>query len=323
VTALAPPVFVVGCFRGGTTLLERLLLCHPDLAGPGFETQLFSRLRYGRAVDHPAEHEAFSAGVEVEGDAIAAFAAAGDRLARRGGARRWVEKSPEHVYHARTIVSRFPGARIVHIVRDPRDVVSSILHTPWVVPHARTRDARVVAGAVLWELMTREGLRLFVDPTVASAVLGVRFESLVCEPKAEMRRIAAFLELPDDERSIASWLEGSKEKLRGNSLIEPELRGVAASPVGRWRDRRYLTGRELALVQYLIGPTLVRAGYELAPTEPLPRRARARAATAKCAWLAVRGQRYAKAIGKGVPPHFAADVAATLVPLLRLEARSI
>ena len=60
---LEPPIFVVGSYRGGTSLLERVLLCHPELAGPGFETQLFSRVHYGRTVDHPAEYEALVAGV--------------------------------------------------------------------------------------------------------------------------------------------------------------------------------------------------------------------------------------------------------------------
>jgi hypothetical protein len=319
VTALEPPIFVVGCFRGGTTLLERLLLCQPELAGPGFETQLFSRVGYGRTLDHPAEYEALTAGVRVNGDAIAGFAAAADALARRQGARRWVEKSPEHVYHARAIVSRFPGARILHIVRDPRDVVTSILRTPWAVPHARGRHARVVAGAVLWELMTREGLRVLADSALSPSVLAVRYESLVHQPPVELRRIAAFLGLPDDEASIDAWLRHTGE-VEANSLIEPELRGIATSPVGRWQDRRHLAERELALIQYLVAQTLVRAGYELAETEPLPLPARVRGAAAKAAWLAIRAQRYAKTIGRGVPPHFAADAKATLLPLLRAEA---
>jgi hypothetical protein len=312
-TTLAPPVFVVGCFRGGTTLLERLLLCHPDIAGPGFETQLFSRVQYGRAVDHPAEHEAY--GAIASERAVAAFAAASDALVRRVGARRWVEKTPEHVYHARTIVSTFPGARIVNIVRDPRDVVTSILHTPWVVPHAHTRGARVVAGAVLWELMTRQGLRILADTTLAPDVLGVRFESLVRQPEAELRRIASFLELADDAQSTGAWLEGTK-RVAANSLIEPELKGIAVTPVGRWRDPRYLSARELALVQYLVGATLVRAGYRIAPAERLSRRVRTCAAMAKSAWLVIRAQRYSASIGRGVPPDFAGDAVAALLPLL-------
>jgi hypothetical protein len=319
VAELEPPIFVVGCFRSGTTLLERVLLRHPDVDGPGFETQLFSRVRYGRTLDHPTEHEALTAGVRVNGDAIARFAAAADALARRQGARRWVEKSPEHVYHARAIVRRFPGARIVHIVRDPRDVVTSILHTPWAIPHARSRHARIVAGAVLWELMTREGLRVLADSFLSSGVLGVRYETLVGMPAAELQRIAAFLRVPDDAESVEAWLSRAAH-VEANSLIEPELRGIGTSPVGRWRDRRHLSERELALVQYLVAPTLERAGYELAKTEPLPRRDRARAAAAKAAWLAIRAQRYAKAIGRGAPPHFAVDVKATLLPLLRAEA---
>jgi len=315
VSELEPPIFVVGCFRGGTTLLERVLLSHPELAGPGFETQLFSRVRYGRTLDHPAEYAALTAGVRANGDAVARFTAAVDELTRRQGARCWVEKSPEHVYHARAIVTCFPGARIVYIVRDARDVVTSILHTPWALPHARGRQPRVVAGAVLWELMTFAGLRVLADPTFAPAVLAVSYESLVREPPVELRRLAAFLGLPGDNESIAGWLRRSGE-IEANSLIEPELRGISASPVGRWRDRRQLAEDEVAVVQYLVGPTLVRTGYELAETKQLPRTTCARVAAAKAAWVAIRAQRYAKTIGRGVPPHFVADARASLLPLL-------
>lgn len=318
-TELQPPIFVVGCFRGGTTLLERVLLRHPDVTGPGFETQLFSRVRYGRALDHSAEYEAFTAGIHAIGDAVAEFAAAANAQARRESARRWVEKSPEHVYHARAILHRFPGARIVHVVRDPRAVVTSVLHTPWAVPRARGRHARMVAGAVLWELMTREGLRLLSDSALSSSVFGVRYETLVEMPAAELQRVAAFIGLPDDSESVDAWMKSTRD-VEANSLIEPGLRGIGTSPVGRWRDSRNLTAREVALVQFLVAPTLVRAGYELEETEPLPLGARARAASAKAAWLAIRAQRYAKAIGRGAPPHFAADVHATMLPLLRAEA---
>jgi Sulfotransferase family len=320
VSGLDPPIFVVGCYRGGTTLLERVLLCHPEIVGPGFETQLFSRVRYGRALDHPEEYEALTAGVgsddNLRRDAIAAFAAAVDELARGRGARCWVEKSPEHVYHARFIIARFAGARIVHVVRDARDVVTSILHTPWVVPRARARHARLVAGAVLWELMTFEGLRLLADPAMAPSVLDIHYECLVQAPRVELQRLAAFLGLPDDDVSIDGWLRRTSA-LGANSLIEPALKGIATSPVRRWRDKRYLSDCEIALVQYLVGPTLVRAGYELAATEPLLLRARARAAVAKTTWLAIRAQRYSAIVGRGAPPHLVADAKASLLPLLR------
>ena len=246
---------------------------------------------------------------------MARFTAAVGELTRRQGARCWVEKSPEHVYHAAAIVTRFPGARIVHVVRDGRDVVTSILHTPWAVPHARGRRSRVVAGAVLWELMTFAGLRVLADSTFGPTVLAVRYESLVREPTVELRRLAAFLGLPDDDDSVAGWLCRTRE-IKANSLIEPELRGIGSSPVGRWRERRHLAENEVAIVQYLVGSTLVRAGYELVETKPLSRTACALAAAAKAAWLAIRAERYATTIGRGAPPHFVADASASLLQLL-------
>ena len=317
--ALAPPIFVIGCFRGGTTLVERVLLAHPELTGPGFETQLFSRVRFGRPLDHSAKYATLTGVTPATSDPVEAFRIAVDELARRAGARSWVEKSPEHVYHAQAINARFPGARFVHVVRDPRDVVTSIMHTWWVVPRAQGRRARLVAGAVLWELMTFAGLRLLADASLAPVVLAVRYESLVNRPRMELERMAAFLGLPNDREALEDWLRRIEE-VEANSLIEPDLTGIRTSPVGRWQDGRLLTAHELAVVQYLVGPTLARAGYDPVETERLSRVDRARAAAHKAAWLAVRAQRYSRKVGRGAPPHIAQDAKAALVPLVRPQA---
>lgn len=317
--ALDPPVFVVGCFRGGTTLVERLLLVHPELVGPRFETQLFSRVRYGRRLDHPAEYAALTAGVRAIRDPVQAFGVALDELARHEGARCWVEKSPEHVYHARAIADRFQGARFVYVVRDPRDVVTSIVHTPWVMPRVRGRRARLVAGATLWELMTFAGLRLLADPWLAPRVLPIRYESLVHEPRVELERLASFLGLPTHAEAVDDWLRDA-ENVEGNSLIEADVTGIRASPVGRWQDTRLFAEHELALVQYLVRSTLARAGYKPAETVPLSRIDRAHAAVEKTMWIAVRAQRYSRTVGRGAPPHLAADARIALLPLVRPQA---
>src|SRR5437879_13590586 len=76
-------------------------------------------------------------------------------FAERHGKARWCEKTPTQP--AEWVYWLFPDAQVVHIVRDPRNVVASSLETPWV---------RRSAGAVSreWRNFTlaniREGLRV-------------------------------------------------------------------------------------------------------------------------------------------------------------------
>jgi len=48
-----------------------------------------------------------------------------DRLALAAGCRSWLDTTPRHLLHARLIERMVPRARIVHVVRDGRDVVAA------------------------------------------------------------------------------------------------------------------------------------------------------------------------------------------------------
>jgi hypothetical protein len=56
-------------------------------------------------------------------DVVAFF----DALTRRAGKDIWLEKTPRHVLHASRILRLVPDSRFIHIVRDGRDVVASIV----------------------------------------------------------------------------------------------------------------------------------------------------------------------------------------------------
>ena len=56
-------------------------------------------------------------------------------LARREGKSRWVEKTPYNAGHIDRILSVWPGAKVLHVVRDPRDVYASMVEIgKWTEP---------------------------------------------------------------------------------------------------------------------------------------------------------------------------------------------
>ncbi|MGY1854978.1 sulfotransferase family protein [Modestobacter sp. SYSU DS0290] len=134
-----PRLFVLGCPRSGTTLLQSFLAAHPAVqAFP--ETHFFYRL--------PADLDALVApdlardlpGIAgflgrpgmhwpepATGRATAeAFLATAEEVTRSRGRTTWVEKTPANLYAVDRIQQLVPGARFLHIVRDGADVAASL-----------------------------------------------------------------------------------------------------------------------------------------------------------------------------------------------------
>jgi hypothetical protein len=141
---LVQRIFVVGCPRSGTTLMQSFLAAHPAVhAFP--ETHFFYRLRAARGwrrwlhlVPPPVARE-FGQIAALIGEpdsrwprlptvrrSVTSFLAAADAAARARGRTAWVEKTPANLYVIDLIDRTVPGARFVHVVRDGADVVTSL-----------------------------------------------------------------------------------------------------------------------------------------------------------------------------------------------------
>ena len=139
------PVFIGGMFKSGTSLLRAMLGRHSRLF-TGLETQWLAQARGAEAAERDAWLERLSNFFdvprrileEVVGDAVEADACL-DRLmsflARREGKSRWVEKTPYNMGNIDRILSFWPGAKVLHVVRDPRDVYASLVEIgKWTEP---------------------------------------------------------------------------------------------------------------------------------------------------------------------------------------------
>lgn len=204
------PVFVVGCPRSGTTLLQQMLDAHPSVAIAG-ETHFVGRFwlkrnEYGDLrVDGNFER--------LLGDIVSVpeFAEMGldpDEFRReaqrrtrsyasvfelllslfrsRTGAALVGEKTPDHLVYAPVLLDFFPSARFVHIVRDPRAVVNSRRNVSWA-------SESVFENAEIWHKYMRYAARF--PRRIQSALLTVSYEALVTRPEEELRKICGFLDL--------------------------------------------------------------------------------------------------------------------------------
>ena len=129
-------IFNVGARRSGTYWVQRIVCAHPSVAEVPSETYVFShgiaplmeRFQHedrgaqevGRVY---ADRERLIGAVRALCDAVfGEFAQAGERHV--------AERTPWHVLHLPLIAEVYPDARFVHVVRDGRDAVRSLVAQP-------------------------------------------------------------------------------------------------------------------------------------------------------------------------------------------------
>lgn len=275
-----PYVFAVGCPRSGTTLLQRMLDAHPDLAVAndshfipkavrGFTAsenlaltpelvenartyRRFHRLGLSdEAVDGAAKNS--NTYPEFVGALYAEFA--GMRGKALGG-----EKTPDYAKELPLLHALFPRARFVHIIRDGRDVALSVLK--WANERKGPgkldmwAEEPVAVCAMWWRWQVGVGMRdgREIGP---EKYHGIRYEDLVAEPEERLREISSFLGLPYSEK-MASFHEG---KTRDDPGLDAKKAWLPATRGLRdWRSG--MSGRDLELFEALAGDILSELGYE-------------------------------------------------------------
>lgn len=176
------------------------------------------------------------------------------------GAIRGVEQTPELAHLVDVVRAAFPDARIVHIVRDGRDVACSLLEKPWLRPEQRkTDDAGVSYGsyARFWvEPERREEFERASDARRAAwawrryvtaarsahaQVVEIPYERMVDAPAEVAAVLAAHLEAPVD--TLASALGQAHASSVGRyraDLDENQLADVLAEAGDLLRELGYV-----------------------------------------------------------------------------------
>jgi Sulfotransferase family len=291
-------VFVVGKGRSGTTLVRAMLTSHPDMAIPpethfivplgrdpvvtgtsGVDVDvLLERLRVhpgwaGMAIDDVDAEAALRRKESLDyPEAIRTLF----RLhASRQGKSRFGDKTPGHVLHMETLASWFPEAVFIHVIRDGRNVLLSNLETSF-------GPADVVEGASVWK-------RLVLSGRQSGRVLGaqryceVRYEDLLEQPEAEIKRLGSFAGL-EYTPSMLRYFERADE-LGAKATHHRNLRLPPTKGLRDWRDQ--MSSRQLAIFEALAGDVLTEMGYELGS----PRLAASDKAYLSALWLAVQARR--------------------------------
>lgn len=206
------PIIIGGCGRSGTTLLLSILSAHPRIFAVPFETRVFCPSAYS---DEPNPHPQIDPGPLYEYLASCTIPQS---------CQRWCEKTPKNVLFFSQILNFFKNrVHIIHIVRDGRDVVTSV--------HPQKPDGFWVSPE-RWIHDVTEGLNYYDNPQVMT----VKYEELILNHEKTVSRILHFIGESMCEEVLV-WFQNSK--IRFNEAWFGELEPLYASSVGRWQQEKY------------------------------------------------------------------------------------
>ena len=269
----ADPVLVTGPDRSGTSLMFALLATHPNIAmvrrtnmwrwfnnrfgdlsrSENFERCLTTILRYKRMEHLQPDPERLRAefpnGSPTYGRL---FRLLHEHHAERVGKSRWGDKSLHTEHHADRVFAEFPGAKMIHMIRDPRDRYASILKRY----KDKTRGVASTTGRWVASIKRAErNLRRYPDNYIV-----VRYESLAQRPEDTCRLVCGFIgeQYTPDMLSMQGVPEYGQEG--GNSSFgrfEPGV--ISTRSIGRYRS--VLSPHQIQFIQACAGWGMAAFGY--------------------------------------------------------------
>ncbi len=252
--------FVIGSPRSGTSILAWAVAQHPDMCtGPEADFpyyfgqsgefdrvwDLCTKREDGWMVRHGVEREEYLACLGLGLDQL---------FQRRSEGRRWVDSTPANVLVGPRLALLFPNAQFLHIVRDGRFVVSSLMKSGF--DHPSAKDFTLATQT--WADYVKAG-RAF-EKASPERVLEVRQERLESEPESVMKDVQEFLGLEHSDK-LAEYLRTHRiNSSYGNTprenLLETKPASVPKTPWKDWAASEKVTFSKIAAA------TMVELGYD-------------------------------------------------------------
>jgi hypothetical protein len=170
--------------------------------------------------------------------------------ARGQGKSRWGEKTPNHLYFWPSIEAAFPQSRVVHIVRDGRDVALSQVEAPF--------GPKTIATAAERWVRFVERIRAIGLSIGPGRYLEARYEDLLAFPRETITRILQLIGEPYDPAVLQFHVDApaaGTDSVNDANIRKPLLAGNT----GKWQNG--LSRRQLIVFEAIGGQTLDACGY--------------------------------------------------------------
>lgn len=260
-------IFIGGIERSGKTYVRLMLAAHPVIA-LSKRTNLWTSYygRFGDLADDGALDRCLAAmwankhvrGLEPDAESLRHEFRHGSRtyarlfaLLHRGytarlGKTRWGDQTEGIEEMAGPIFAALPNARLIHLIRDPRDRYEAL---------GGGRPGRLEEATSRWLKSAELGARN--ERRYPDRYHLLRYETLARDPAATLRELCGFLGIDATDDMLALGHAGRfGDDWLGDSPI-------SAVYVGRFRE--HLAGHELAYIQHRAGPVMACFGYAPEP----------------------------------------------------------
>lgn len=257
------PIFIGGAGRSGTTLMRVILDTHPNIVcGPEFkiipsilEHWANTARRFGSIL------RSYNLSTEKLSSSYASFIL--DLLGpllEKSGKQRIAEKSPNNVFYFYHLSQMFPESPLVHLIRDGRDVVCSLLTMNWVSADSNKRFSyteNAAEAARYWVQAVAVGKKAGSMPSAQRKYFEVRYEDIVQNPEPTLRRL--FTALDEPWNPCVLEFHTKKRDLGEESSASQVSQKLYSSSVGRWK--RDLADEDKKMVKEVAGDLLIELGY--------------------------------------------------------------
>ena len=284
-----PYVFIVGCPRSGTTLLQRMVDAHPDIAItrqsrciPNYYEKRKGLTPEGlvtpELVDRLVEERRFK-NLEIGREELESLAGSGKQVPFESfvtgifnhygavqGKRLVGDKTPRYVRSIPTLHDLWPETKFVHLIRDGRDVFLSMINWKKADSSAGQfsawKEDRVSTGALWWELNVRLG-RQDGGSLAPELYHEVHYEELVSEPEETCANLCDFLGLSYDDAMLRFH--------EGHEIADPDLdakKGWRPLTPGLRKWSEQMSTEDLRRFEAAAGDLLDELGYPRAVPDP-------------------------------------------------------
>lgn len=229
------PVFVVGMPRSGTSLIEQIIASHPQGAGAGEMNALpiaASHLQRVRHREMVFLRDVSQITPELLNHACNEYLANAKRISAQVGdaddATRIVDKLPYNYQLLPLIQMMFPKARVIHTLRDPRDVCISCYFQDFLGELGYAYDLRQLASYYAHHERIMSAMKEVLD----IPILEVKYEELVADSEAGIRRILDHVGLSFHEDCLRFY---ASDRAVHTASLEQVRKPMYTTSRARWK----------------------------------------------------------------------------------------
>ena len=286
-------IFVVGSSRSGTTMMGRALNNHKDIFTFNeihFLGWLCSKNDISNFIDKQdaivllsklfaiqkngifltKHHKQFNKKSEtilsdvVKLKSIEVYERFLQTITNENGCSITCEQTPKNIFYIQELLSHFPNAKIIHMVRDSRDVLLSQKNKwkrgflgaskiPLKEAIRSYMNYHPIISAKFWNSAVLHGNKMEGNPRV----INIKFEELLQNPQEKIMELCNFIEIEFDKKML--------EVPNIGSSTAPDNKGelkIDSTKMEKWK-RGGLTTAEIYLSQIFTKDRMQANGYEL------------------------------------------------------------